>query len=327
MNNEEDKPEGILGYLELEDKRKPIKPMNDVFINYTFDKKENWETLRVLTNILYDQYNQEHDIPIELLEGEIVVTTQYPRFKELATKAKKGFIKYQDSRIDADNKVDYVEFQNEPYPKLPIAARSMGYFGFSISKGEKDEKPSTNVWLINGTVEALLCNKVFANFSMVDLSDGRQHPNKSSILYVDLKILSKSNTKAGELAAVLLGKIETPKDKEVKLIADTLNLNFEEFKKDMGVRTVTTIFEELEYRGEARGEARGIEKARAEYEPLLEEYKQKLEVVLAQLKAQESGDKLTSKANGIDIESTIERLKGASSEKKAAHKKSHNSER
>ena len=51
-----DKNENIMGYLELDVKNpitglietinKPIKLMNDVFINYTFENPEHWEALR-----------------------------------------------------------------------------------------------------------------------------------------------------------------------------------------------------------------------------------------------------------------------------------------
>lgn len=39
-----------LGYIQLETGEKPVAVMNDVFLNYHFEKEENWEDLRRLVN-------------------------------------------------------------------------------------------------------------------------------------------------------------------------------------------------------------------------------------------------------------------------------------
>ena len=48
-----------LGFINLEGEKKPIYAFNDFFLNYTFNKKENWEELRAIINIVIEAYALE----------------------------------------------------------------------------------------------------------------------------------------------------------------------------------------------------------------------------------------------------------------------------
>ena len=67
-----------LGYVDLEEWIKRVEVMNDIFLNYTYNKRENWETLRLKTNIFYGEYiSRTENTNISLIEGDIIVDTQY----------------------------------------------------------------------------------------------------------------------------------------------------------------------------------------------------------------------------------------------------------
>jgi len=136
------KSENILGCIKLETGFKPITPLNDVFLNYTFERKVYWETLRMITNIFYGAYIKTYkDTGITLIEGEIDIRTQYPLYRKVDSNTPKQ----QDLKIDTENKVHYIEFQNKTNPTIPIEVRSIEYLGFSLTRGEK--KQVSNVWL------------------------------------------------------------------------------------------------------------------------------------------------------------------------------------
>ena len=88
------------------------------------------------------------------------------------------------------------------------------------------------MWLLKGTVGSLLRGKIFPNYILVDEQDHHPHPNDSSILFVDLKRLAETSSKARELAGVLIGTIKEPKDPDVELILEDLKYSFEVFKDD-----------------------------------------------------------------------------------------------
>jgi len=292
------KSENILGFIELETGAKAITPLNDVFLNYTFGQETYWETLRNMTNIFYNAYIETHkETTITPIEGKIVVKTQFPHFRDFNA----SIPKKQDMEIDSADKIDYIEFQNDMHPKIPIEVQSVEYYAFSLTRGK--DKRATGLWLLNGTVTNLLQGKIYSNYILMDEVDYRPHPspNNSSILYVDLKQLAScTNTQAGELAGVLTGKVKEPKDPEVRLILQNLKHSFNVFKDDTEVRNIMTRAELFEARGEAkaqaellplltekdeqiselmtraelleaRGEAKGEAKAQAELLPLLNE--------------------------------------------------------
>lgn len=250
--------ENILDYIELDTGSKAITPMNDVFLNYTFEKKMYWETLRKMTNIFYEAYMEAYaDTKMMLIEGEITVKTQFPYFKNITS----SMPKEQDIRIKSNGKIDFVEFQNDMRPKIPIATRSIEYFGYSLTRGK--DRLATTMWLLKGTVEELLNEKVFSNYVLMDEQDHQRHPFSSSILYVDLKKLARNDTRAGELAGVLIGTLEDPKNHDVNLILMNLKRSFNEFKDNTEVRSVMTRAEQLKEEGK--------EEERAKLLPLLTE--------------------------------------------------------
>ena len=95
-------------------------------------------------------------------------------------------------RIESINKVDFMDFQNDPHSSdPPVPRRSTKYLGFALSRGE--DKQQSSMWLLNGTISSLLNGKVFSNYVLLDEKDYHRHPNKANILYVDLKKLAKVN--------------------------------------------------------------------------------------------------------------------------------------
>ena len=81
------KEEGImqkrlpLGFISLESGKKPIYAFDDFFLNYTFNKKENWEELRAIINILLEAYALEcQGTVLEPIKDKIIVTTQFKNY-------------------------------------------------------------------------------------------------------------------------------------------------------------------------------------------------------------------------------------------------------
>jgi hypothetical protein len=69
-----------LGYINLlNNKQKPIYPMDDFFLNYAFTKEENWQHLREIINIYLEtystKYNRQDDF--HFVGENIAVETQY----------------------------------------------------------------------------------------------------------------------------------------------------------------------------------------------------------------------------------------------------------
>ena len=268
----------MLGYIELETGSKLITPMNDVFLNYIFQNEANWEQLRTMVNIFYHGYIEiSGDTKVRPIEGEITVKTQFPYFKEFSSSNPKA----QDIRIENAEKVDFLEFQNEMHPKIPISRRSTEYLGFSLTRGE--DKQQSSMWLLNGTVPELLNDKAFSNYVLMDEQDHHRHPNESNILYIDLKKLAKTDTQAGELAGVLTSVVKEPKDEEVSSILQNLKQNFLEFKNDTEVRNIMTRAEHLRAEGEAKGKA----EIEARLLPLLDEKEKQLDEKEKQLDEKE----------------------------------------
>ena len=243
--------ENILGFIKLETGDKGISPLNDVFLSYTFQQEAYWETLRRMTNIFYEDYIANcSETKIKPIEGEIVVKTQFPHFRNFSTSTPKE----QDVQIESSVQIDYIEFQNDVYPRIPIEMRSVEYFGFSLTRGK--DKQATNMWLLNGSVSKLLDGNIYSNYILMDEVNHRPHPSSSNLLYVDLKRLAQTRSQAGELAGVLVGKIAEPIDSDVKLIFKNLKHSFNTFKADTEVKNIMTKAEILVERGEARGEAK-----------------------------------------------------------------------
>jgi len=272
------KSENILGYIELETGLKPITPLNDVFLNYTFGQKIYWEILREMTNTFYKAYIKTHQYTnITLIEGEISVKTQFPHFRDFDSSKPKE----QDIQIESEKKIDYIEFQNSMHPDIPIAVRSVEYLGFSLTRG--CDKQATSIWLLNGTITKLLQGKIFSNYILMDEVDYHPHPNTSNILYVDLKQLARTNNQAGELAGVLIGTLKTPQDPKVNLILQNLKHSFNTFKVNTEVRNIMTRAEMLEAKGRAEAKAKLLPLLNEKDEKIAEKEKRiaELEALLA----------------------------------------------
>ena len=252
----------ILGYLELGTGLKPIPLMNDFFLNYNFQNPANWEDLRLMVNIFYLAYMETcKETTVRPIEGRVAVTTQYPYFKEhLSSKPKTP-----DIQINSLKKVDFIDFQNDTHPLIPVLKRSSEYVGFSLTRGE--DKEQSSMWLLSGGISELLHGKAFANYVWMDEKDHYRHPIKSNLLYINLKELAKVNSQAGELAGVLIGRLDAPKDEKVKSILQSFKETFNVFKHDTEVRDVMTRAEELIAKGKAKGKA----ESEARFLPLLDE--------------------------------------------------------
>ena len=251
--------EHTLGYIRLELGSKLVIPMSDIFLHYTFQNEEFWEDLRKIVNIIYEAYNEVcGDTKINLLVGKIIVATQFADFKDF----KSSTPKTRDILIEGDDEIHHTEFQNDTSPEPPVETRSTEYFGFSLSRGV--DKRRMSMWLLNGTVPELLKGEVFSNCVLMDEHRCHRHPIGSNILYVDLKKLAEQDTKAGELASVLIGAVSNPKNSEVIEILDSLRRSFEKFKIDKEVRNIMSREEQLRAEG------------KAELLPLLEEKDRRL---------------------------------------------------
>ena len=148
--------EKMLGYIRLETGPKLIIPMNDIFINFTFQDEANWENLKMMANIIYNQYAQDYEsTKIKPIEEIISVRTQFPYFK--APKSDKP--KAPDIRIEDINKFSFIDFENNPHSSKPLVPiRSTEYLGFALSRG-KVAKQQFSMWLLNGAVSILLNGK------------------------------------------------------------------------------------------------------------------------------------------------------------------------
>jgi len=281
MNEEGNK---ILGSIELgTGEKKPIILLNDVFLNYTFNEKEYWETLREMVNIFYDAYKGYHEpTKIEPIEGKISVITQFPyyRYPDSTTP------KRQDAKIISDSKCDYIEFQND-VSSAKIIMRSIDYFGFSLTRGKG--KSVNNIWLLNGTVTELLKGNTFSNYILMDEVNHQPHPNTANILYVNLKQLAKDDSRAGELAGMMIGEVKEPKDSDIDRIFQSFKDSFENFKDKMEVCDILTRVEELKAEGRVEG--------RSEVLPLIAEKDKQLAEQAEQLA--EQAEQLAEQAERI----------------------------
>ena len=261
------KNENILGEIQIHNGKKGIIPLNDVFLTFTFKDKSNWETLRKMINIIYSAYIEHYPkTKIELIEGEIKVITQFPHYKKVDSTTPKR----EDVRIESPENIDHVEFQNW-ISLSDIIARSIEYFYFELTRGL--DKRVQSIWLLNGSVKELLDGHIFANYTLTNEANNLSHPKIGNILYVDLPQLAQTDTRAGDLAAVLIGTTKTPKDPDVGRIFQRLESSFNNFKEETEVQDAMTRAESLLAEGRDEGE----EKARAELLPLITEQETRIE--------------------------------------------------
>jgi len=257
MANENATP---LGYIDLAGGSKAIYPMNDIFLNYTFENPEHWESLRLTANIIIASFRSKNPgTSATPIEGAVKVRTQFRHLLGAGNATRD-----QDIKLEADAGASaYMEFQIRATTDPPVEIRSVEYFGLAI--GHSKGKIANQIWLLANDVDAVLFNEIFARYVLKDEVTGNAHPSTSGIMYVSLTKLSEEESPAGELASLLLGKNPNPRDKNVKKIAEALKSSFGSFKMDKDVVNVMTLAER--YRGEglaegeARGEAKGMSKA------------------------------------------------------------------
>ena len=67
-----------LGFVELDSGAMEIFALDDFFLNFTFENKDNWESFRLLINILLAAYIEQNPATAAtLIEGAIHIKTQY----------------------------------------------------------------------------------------------------------------------------------------------------------------------------------------------------------------------------------------------------------
>ena len=151
-----------LGYVSLLNNiQKPIFPMDDFFINYTFSNKENWENLKKMINMILDYYAtryNRHD-GFHYIENTIVVETQYEHYINHTTKQQTQDIKIMEP---TNSDTTYVEFQNKTLSKPPIAIRASNYSGIAINKAMEGSKNS-QLWILGEIDDTVLCGQTISN--------------------------------------------------------------------------------------------------------------------------------------------------------------------
>jgi len=249
-----------LGYVKLGNELKAIYPMNDIFLNYTFEEPANWEALRLIVNLLIDEYSKKKlDTKIKPIGGNIKVRTQ---FRHLL-KADEKTTRDQDIKVTEDEDTAiYIEFQNKAGTQPPIEVRSVEYFGLGI--GHSKGKIANQMWLLAEDVNSVLHGEPFTRYILNDEITGNVHPNASGIMYVSLVKLSRKKSPAGELASFLLGMKITPENENVREVTKVFSTSFDAFKADKEVVGMLSLAERYRNDGIIEGEAKGKAEGKAE---------------------------------------------------------------
>ena len=243
-----------LGYVELPSGPMAIYPMNDIFLNYTFENSANWEALRIMVNLVIEGYRKENPSTSEKpIIGEVKVVTQYRYLLAGDGKTTRD----QDIRIIEDNSNStFIELQNRAHSKPPIEIRSVEYYGLGI--GHSRGKIANQIWLLAEDVQPVLREKTYARYVLKDEVTNDAHPVMSGIMYVSLRKLAQEKGAVGELAAFLLGKATILETNEANNVSEAFKNSFETFKADKEVVNVLSLAERYISEGEARGEAKGL---------------------------------------------------------------------
>ena len=228
-----------LGYIQLITGLKPIAVMNDIFLNWHFEKPERWEDLRLLVNIFVNDYIARHTNTVaKPISGAIEVHTQYKFFIDAKNKTRN-----QDFKI-IGTELTFVEFQNKANTSPPINVRATEYFGLGI--GHSGGKISNQIWLLAEDVESVLHGKLSTNYVLVDEVTKTTYPKPSGIMFVSLSKLAEEDSPAGELAAFLIGKttdVKAIKDFNVRNLVEKVKIGFNDFKEDKEAISAMTIQE------------------------------------------------------------------------------------
>ena len=242
-----------LGYIELENGPKAVYPMNDIFLNYTFENPENWGILKLLVNTLIAPYIEStpHTTlkPIEAIKQ---VLTQYKFILNTNNASRNQDFKVEETTGDAA----YVEFQNRAYPPKPVAISSAEYFGLGV--GHAQGKLANQIWLLAQDIPELLAGQTFARYILKEETTNTNHPHNSGIMYVSLKKLATLPGDAGQLAQFLLGQTIPNPSPTLQNVAQAFSGSFTAFKEDKEVSQVMTMRErwKLEDRSEGFGEGK-----------------------------------------------------------------------
>lgn len=249
-----------LGFIELDNGSKEVHVMDDLLLNFTFDKVENWEEFRLMMNILLDEYRKETPATVvTLIEGKIHIETQYKFYINTQNTTRN-----QDFKLDEteSNRLKYIEFQNRAKTKTPLELRAVEYFVLGV--GQNPGKIANQIWVLASDVDAVLQEGTFMNYILKDESTNKMYPDTSGIMFISLTKLSKKKSLAGELALFLLGKLSAPESEEVKRIASTFNASFAAFKDDKEVKNAMTIAEKHRNEGWVDGKEEGLAEGLAE---------------------------------------------------------------
>lgn len=245
--------ENILGYIELENTLKPIRPTNDIFINYMYLNEENWEDLRKIGNIFLRKYKLYCvGTKIQLIKGNITVETQYEFLLDPSKKRK------PDLKIIGEKQLTFMDIQNSATSHIPIPRRGVEYFGLEI--GHANGKTVLHIWLLAEDIKNLTYGQPFKEYTIKAFDDNELFPyNAGSILFVNLKEIAKDTSKASQLAGVLLGTNKNPTDKDVRSILNNFKTNFSKFSADKGVKERMTVADKYIEMGMEQGIAQGRE--------------------------------------------------------------------
>jgi len=292
-----------MGYIELSNGSKAIYPMNDIFLNYTFEKAAYWETLRTAINILIEAYAlQQPKTKIKPIQGIIEVKTQYQYLLDIQNTTKDQDIKI----ITPNSEATYIEFQNRARPDIPIEIRSVEYFGLGI--GHSKGKLANQIWLLAEDVEAVLHGQIFARYVLKDEATLASHPTESGILYVSLAKLSQEDTPAGELASFLLGKATTPRHNNIQSITQDFISSFNNFKSDKEAVNMLSLYERAKSEGRSEGRSEGWSEGRYEgrqegwQEGRLEGINIKALTIARNMKIADMDVQLISKLTGLTLD-------------------------
>ena len=161
-----------LGYIELENGLKEVHALNDLFLNFTFEKEEHWEEFRLMVNILLDEYIKENPTTIAtLIEGKIYLETQYKFYINTQNKTRN-----QDFKLDEieRSRLKYVELQNKATTEPPIPERAMEYFVLGVGQGKG--KIANQIWILASDAESVLQEETFMNYILKDETTNKVYP-------------------------------------------------------------------------------------------------------------------------------------------------------
>ena len=248
-----------LGYIQLETGLKAVTAMNDIFLNYQFEKKENWENLRSIINIFLGSYMEKFPGTVaRLITGDIEVETQFKILLDPSAKQKS-----QDIKVSGQDVV-YVEFQSKTHSDPPIEIRSQEYLGLGIGHGRG--RKANQIWLLGEDAERIFHGSRYSAYVLKDEATNINFPGTSYMMFVCLPRVAGEESPAGELASFLLGRADTAEeitDPEARRVAEGFLTSFRVFCEDKEARHVMTVEERFTRKGIAEGiaegEARGIE--------------------------------------------------------------------